>query len=70
MRQACAVNKDSAGIPPRSTSTAARSRSVTLGASGARVLVTLLHETGRRRRLRRASPRCIGGGMGIAAHCT
>ena len=37
-----------------------------IGASGARILVTLLHEL-RRRNLRRGlATLCIGGGMGIA----
>jgi acetyl-CoA C-acetyltransferase len=37
-----------------------------IGASGARILVTLLHEL-RRRKLRRGlATLCIGGGMGIA----
>ena len=37
-----------------------------IGASGCRILVTLLHEMGSATR-RRASPSlCIGGGMGVA----
>ncbi len=37
-----------------------------IGASGARVLVTLLHEMQRRRAKRGLATLCIGGGMGIA----
>ena len=37
-----------------------------IGASGARVLVTLLHEMGRRDARRGIATLCIGGGMGIA----
>ncbi|MFC1574271.1 acetyl-CoA C-acetyltransferase [Candidatus Latescibacterota bacterium] len=37
-----------------------------IGASGARILVTLLHEMGRRHCSRGLATLCIGGGMGIA----
>ena len=37
-----------------------------IGASGARVLVTLLHEMGRRNARKGLATLCIGGGMGIA----
>jgi acetyl-CoA C-acetyltransferase len=37
-----------------------------IGASGARVLVTLLHEMNRRHAKRGLATLCIGGGMGIA----
>ncbi len=37
-----------------------------IGASGARILVTLLHEMNRRRAKRGLATLCIGGGMGIA----
>jgi acetyl-CoA C-acetyltransferase len=37
-----------------------------IGASGARVLVTLLHELRRSRAKRGLATLCIGGGMGIA----
>ncbi len=37
-----------------------------IGASGARVLVTLLHELGKRNAKRGVATLCIGGGMGIA----
>jgi acetyl-CoA C-acetyltransferase len=38
----------------------------TFGASGARVLVTLLHEMQRRNLHKGLATLCIGGGMGIA----
>jgi acetyl-CoA C-acetyltransferase len=37
-----------------------------IGASGARVLVTLLHEMQRRSAKKGLATLCIGGGMGIA----
>ena len=37
-----------------------------IGASGARVLVTLLHEMQRRKAKKGLATLCIGGGMGIA----
>ena len=37
-----------------------------IGASGARILVTLLHEMKRREAARGLATLCIGGGMGIA----
>ena len=37
-----------------------------IGASGARVLTTLLHEMGRRNAKRGLATLCIGGGMGVA----
>jgi acetyl-CoA C-acetyltransferase len=37
-----------------------------VGASGARILVTLLHEMKRRGARRGLATLCIGGGMGIA----
>ncbi|MHB9030000.1 MAG: acetyl-CoA C-acetyltransferase, partial [Candidatus Latescibacterota bacterium] len=37
-----------------------------IGASGARILVTLLHEMRRRNARRGVASLCIGGGMGIA----
>jgi acetyl-CoA C-acetyltransferase len=38
-----------------------------LGASGARLAYTLLHELGRRKKKLGAASACIGGGQGIAA---
>ena len=37
-----------------------------IGASGARVLTTLLHEMGKRGAKKGLATLCIGGGMGIA----
>jgi acetyl-CoA C-acetyltransferase len=37
-----------------------------IGASGARVLVTLLHEMSKRKAHKGLATLCIGGGMGIA----
>jgi acetyl-CoA C-acetyltransferase len=37
-----------------------------IGASGARILVTLLHEMQRRDSKRGLASLCIGGGMGVA----
>ena len=37
-----------------------------IGASGARILVTLLHEMQKRNAKRGLATLCIGGGMGIA----
>ena len=37
-----------------------------IGASGARILVTLLYEMGRRNAKKGIATMCIGGGMGIA----
>jgi acetyl-CoA C-acetyltransferase len=37
-----------------------------IGASGARVLITLLHEMGRRDAKKGLATLCIGGGMGVA----
>ncbi len=56
-----------AGTPARSTSTAARSRiGHPIGASGCRILVTLLHEMQRRDAKKGIASLCIGGGMGVA----
>jgi acetyl-CoA acetyltransferase len=41
-----------------------------VGASGARVLVTLLHEMQKRDAKKGLATLCIGGGMGIDVHCT
>ena len=37
-----------------------------IGASGARILVTLLHEMQRRNAKKGIASLCIGGGMGVA----
>jgi acetyl-CoA C-acetyltransferase len=65
--QACAVNKDlgwDAGKVNVNGGAIALGHPV--GASGARVLVTLLHEMGKRDVKKGLATLCIGGGMGIA----
>ena len=37
-----------------------------IGASGARILVTLIHEMKRKNKKKGCASLCIGGGMGIA----
>ena len=37
-----------------------------IGASGCRILVTLLHEMGKRNATKGIAALCIGGGMGVA----
>jgi len=65
--QACAVNKDMGWDVSKVTSTAARSAiRPSIGASGARVLNTLLFEMQRRNAKKGLVTLCIGGGMGIA----
>ncbi len=65
--QACAVNKD-LGLDPAKVNVngGAIALGHPIGASGARVLVTLLHEMGRRNARKGLATLCIGGGMGIA----
>ncbi|MGE0238506.1 MAG: acetyl-CoA C-acetyltransferase [Parvibaculaceae bacterium] len=65
--QACAVNKDmgwSSDIVNVNGGAIAIGHPI--GASGARVLVTLLHEMGKRKAKKGLATLCIGGGMGIA----
>jgi acetyl-CoA C-acetyltransferase len=65
--QACAVNKDLGWDPARvNVNGGAIALGHPVGASGARVLTTLLHEMGRRDAKRGLATLCIGGGMGIA----
>ncbi|MEM9302516.1 MAG: acetyl-CoA C-acetyltransferase [Pseudomonadota bacterium] len=65
--QACAVNKDMGWEPERvNVNGGAIALGHPIGASGARVLVTLLHELQRRDARRGLATLCIGGGMGIA----
>ena len=65
--QACAVNKDLGWDPARvNVNGGAIALGHPIGASGARVLVTLLHEMGRRDARRGLATLCIGGGMGVA----
>jgi acetyl-CoA C-acetyltransferase len=65
--QACAVNKE-LGLDPAKVNVngGAIALGHPVGASGARVLVTLLHEMKRRDAKKGLATLCIGGGMGIA----
>jgi acetyl-CoA C-acetyltransferase len=65
--QACAVNKDMGWDTDRvNVNGGAIAIGHPIGASGARVLVTLLHEMGKRDARKGLATLCIGGGMGIA----
>ena len=65
--QACAVNKDMGWNPDIvNVNGGAIAIGHPIGASGARVLTTLLHEMGRRNSKKGLATLCIGGGMGIA----
>ena len=65
--QACAVNKDMGWNPDIvNVNGGAIAIGHPIGASGARVLVTLLHEMKRRDSKKGLATLCIGGGMGIA----
>ena len=65
--QACAVNKELGFDPDKvNVNGGAIALGHPIGASGARVLVTLLHEMGRRNAKKGLATLCIGGGMGIA----
>ena len=65
--QACAVNKDLGWNPEKvNVNGGAIALGHPIGASGARVLVTLLHEMERRNSKKGLATLCIGGGMGIA----
>jgi acetyl-CoA C-acetyltransferase len=65
--QACAVNKDLGWDPNKvNVNGGAIAIGHPIGASGARVLVTLLHEMQRSDAKRGLATLCIGGGMGIA----
>ena len=65
--QACAVNQEMAWDPARiNVNGGAIAIGHPIGASGARILVTLLHELKRRDARRGLAALCIGGGMGIA----
>lgn len=65
--QACCVMKE-LGLPPEKINVngGAIALGHPIGASGARVLVTLLHEMARRDAKKGLVTLCIGGGMGIA----
>ena len=65
--QACAVNKDLGWDTSRvNVNGGAIAIGHPVGASGARVLVTLLHEMQKRDAKKGLATLCIGGGMGIA----
>jgi acetyl-CoA C-acetyltransferase len=65
--QACAVNKDLGwDVQKVNVNGGAIALGHPIGASGARVLVTLLHEMQRRNVKKGLATLCIGGGMGIA----
>ena len=65
--QACAVNKDLGWNPDMvNVNGGAIAIGHPIGASGARVLVTLLYEMQRREAKKGLATLCIGGGMGIA----
>jgi acetyl-CoA C-acetyltransferase len=65
--QACAVNKDMGWDPAKvNVNGGAIAIGHPIGASGARVLVTLLHEMQKRDSKKGLATLCIGGGMGIA----
>ncbi len=65
--QACAVNKDMGWDTSRvNVNGGAIAIGHPIGASGARILTTLLHEMTRRDAKRGLATLCIGGGMGVA----
>jgi acetyl-CoA C-acetyltransferase len=65
--QACAVNKELGWDPAKvNVNGGAIALGHPIGASGARVLVTLLHEMQKRNAKKGLATLCIGGGMGIA----
>jgi len=65
--QACAVNKDLGWDTGKvNVNGGAIALGHPIGASGARVLVTLLHEMEKRNAKKGLATLCIGGGMGIA----
>ena len=65
--QACAVNKE-LGIDPAKVNVNGGAIAIghPIGASGCRILVTLLHEMQRRDAKKGLATLCIGGGMGVA----
>ncbi|MTJ81273.1 MAG: acetyl-CoA C-acetyltransferase [Telmatospirillum sp.] len=65
--QACAVNRDMAwDLSKVNVNGGAIALGHPIGASGARILVTLLHELRRRKGKKGLATLCIGGGMGVA----
>jgi acetyl-CoA C-acetyltransferase len=65
--QACAVNKE-LGLDPLKVNVNGGAIAIghPIGASGARILTTLLYEMGRRDAKKGLATLCIGGGMGVA----
>ncbi len=65
--QACAVNKE-LGIDPAKVNVNGGAIAIghPIGASGCRILVTLLHEMQRRQARKGVAALCIGGGMGVS----
>ncbi len=65
--QACAVNKE-LGIDPARVNVNGGAIAIghPIGASGCRILVTLLHEMQRRNAKKGVAALCIGGGMGVS----
>ncbi|HTQ71910.1 MAG TPA: acetyl-CoA C-acetyltransferase [Acidocella sp.] len=65
--QACAVNKE-LGLDPAKVNVNGGAIAIghPIGASGARILTTLLHEMQRRDAKKGLATLCIGGGMGVA----
>jgi len=65
--QACAVNKE-LGIDPAKVNVNGGAIAIghPIGASGCRILVTLLHEMQRREAKRGVAALCVGGGMGVS----
>jgi acetyl-CoA C-acetyltransferase len=65
--QACAVNKEMGWDTKKiNVNGGAIALGHPIGASGCRILVTLLHEMARRDAKKRLASLCIGGGMGVA----
>jgi acetyl-CoA C-acetyltransferase len=65
--QACAVSKDLGWDPARvNVNGGAIALGHPIGASGARILVTLLHEMQKRDARKGLATLCVGGGMGVA----
>ena len=65
--QACAVNKDMGwDVSKVNVNGGAIAIGHPIGASGARILNTLIHEMGRRGAKKGLATLCIGGGMGVA----
>ncbi len=65
--QACAVNKELGVDPARvNVNGGAIALGHPIGASGCRVLVTLLYEMQRREAKKGLAALCIGGGMGVS----